>query len=104
MKTHLLIILVFIGGIASVSCTSKNSSSPLIGTWILTSEEVIACDDSRDIYQETIPCSDSVCFRITFIHDGKMKVDVTMGGAMNSWDETYAVTQRMQGSRHIYDQ
>lgn len=58
---------------------------------MLTSEEVIDCNDSSEMYQENIPCSDSTCFRITFGFGGKMKVDVTMGGTTNSWDETYAV-------------
>lgn len=89
MKTHLLIILVFIASVACVSCS--NTESPLLGTWMLTSEEVIACDDSHEMYKENIPCSDSVCFRITFERNGKMKVDVRMGGANNSWDETYTV-------------
>ncbi len=90
MKPHLLIISVFIAGVVSLSCTN-NGSSPLLGTWMLTSEEVIDCDDSHEMYKENIPCSDSVCFRITFRRDGKMKVDVRMGGATNSWNETYSV-------------
>ena len=86
-----MILLVFITGVVCVSCSKNTNSSPLLGTWMLTSEEVIECDDSRNIYQADIPCSDSVCFRITFVKGGEMKVDVTMEGVTNSWNETYTV-------------
>lgn len=91
MKTLGWIILVFLTGIACLSCTNNTSTSLLLGTWMLTSEEVVGCDDSAEIYQENIPCSDSICFKVTFSRDGKMQVDVTMGGATNSWNETYSV-------------
>jgi len=58
---------------------------------MLTSEEITDCDDLGQNYQGNIPCSDSICFKITFGRSGKMKVDVTMGGATNSWEETYSV-------------
>jgi hypothetical protein len=68
-----------------------SNRNPLLGTWKLISEEVYQCSDGVENYQEKIPCSDSVCFRITFEHAGKMKVEVTMAGKSNSWDQTYSV-------------
>lgn len=91
MKTYLIILLVFMAGAIYVSCTKDTRSNPLLGTWMLTSEELIECRDTSDIYQADIPCSDSVCFRITFVQDGKMKVNVTMEGVTNSWSETYTI-------------
>lgn len=91
MKSLRLVQLVLLMVAVGISCSNNDRIESLQGTWMLTSEEVLGCDDPAEIYSENIPCSDSLCFRISFHRQGKMKMDVVINGTENSWDETYTV-------------